>query len=153
MPSGARDSDRADVLRLRALRTLNDVELDPLVLVQGAITIGDDGGEVDEDVLSAVDGNEAKALVSVEPLDGSLRHVPDFPSRRRWCSARTSRAQSRHGGDPACRFPRTTSSCTRITGVPATLHAHSDARLVETTNDRRGRYHAWAACDHGPCLP
>src|SRR5215210_6005787 len=50
-PSGrARRSDGADVLRLRALLALRDVELDLLALVEGAVAVGRDGGVVAEDV-------------------------------------------------------------------------------------------------------
>ena len=72
----AQSLDRADVLGLRALLALRDVELDPLVLVQAAVTIRLDGREVDENVLaSAVDTDEPEALVRVELLNCSLRHA------------------------------------------------------------------------------
>src|SRR5690606_26584933 len=75
--------ERTDVRRLQALLALLDVELDLLVLVQAAVAAGLDGAEVREDVLAAVvRGDEAEALVSVEPLDGSGGHVVT-PSR--WC--------------------------------------------------------------------
>ena len=68
--------ERANVLGLRALLALRDVELDPLVLLQAAVTAGLDRGEVDEDVLpSVIDADEPEALVRVEPLDCSLRHA------------------------------------------------------------------------------
>ena len=41
---------RADVLRLRALLALGDVELDPLVLIQAPVAVSGDGRVVDEDV-------------------------------------------------------------------------------------------------------
>src|SRR4030095_7250356 len=69
-------SERANLLRLRALLALGDLELDPLVLFQSAVAARLDGREVDEHVSTpAVDGDEAEALVCVEPLHGSLRHV------------------------------------------------------------------------------
>ncbi len=69
-------SDRADVLGLRALRTLGDVELDSLVLVERTVAVGRDRGEVDEDVSAAtVLGDEAKALLTVEPFHCALRHL------------------------------------------------------------------------------
>src|SRR5690606_23915015 len=68
-------SQRADVLRLRALRTLRDVELDLLVLVQRAVAARLDGRVVGEHVSAAVlGGDEAEALLSVEPLHGSNSH-------------------------------------------------------------------------------
>src|SRR5919107_2224101 len=65
----------ADVLGLRTLGALRDIKLDLLVLVEGLVAAGLDGGEVDEHVLaSAVLRDEAENLVGVEPLDGSLSH-------------------------------------------------------------------------------
>src|ERR1700733_1395146 len=69
-------SDRADLLSLRTLRALACGELDSLVLLQAAETVGLDGGVVYEDVGGAViRGDETIALVSVEPLHGALSHV------------------------------------------------------------------------------
>src|ERR671917_2158085 len=74
-------SERADVLRLRALRALRHVELDALVLLERAVARRLDGGEVGEDVSRAVlGGDEAVALLSVEPLHGSGSHVNSFKS-------------------------------------------------------------------------
>src|SRR4051794_19555407 len=57
-------SDRADVLRLRALLALRGVELDALVLVEALVAGSGDGGVVDEHVLAAVIGSdEAEALL------------------------------------------------------------------------------------------
>src|SRR3712207_6817158 len=72
----SRESDGANLLRLRPLLALSDLELHPLVLLQRAVAAGLDGREVDEHVSTpAVDGDEAEALVCVEPLHGSLRHA------------------------------------------------------------------------------
>src|SRR6478609_9615832 len=84
-------SERTDVLRLRALRALGDVELDLLVLVQRLVAVGLDGRVVHEDVVAAVLlRNEAETLLGVEPLHGALSHVlgtpvigNEKPSRRR----------------------------------------------------------------------
>src|SRR5690606_10382038 len=71
-----RQSDAANVLGLRTLGALGEVELDLLVVLEGLEALRLDRGEVDEDVLAAaVLRDEAEALVSVEPLDGSLSHV------------------------------------------------------------------------------
>src|SRR3954452_22381197 len=68
-------SGDANVLRLRALGALGEVELDLLVLLERLVAAGLDGGEVDEHVLAAaVLRDEAEALLGVEPLDGSLSH-------------------------------------------------------------------------------
>src|SRR5262249_22321626 len=88
-----RPSDRADVLRLRALRALGDVELDLLVLVEGLVALGLDGRVVHEDVVAAVLlRDEAETLLGVEPLHGALSHG----ARYSCCSERravTSTAQ------------------------------------------------------------
>src|SRR5215510_9623478 len=69
-------SQRADVLRLRALGTLGDLELDLLVLVQGLVALGLNRRVVNEDVVAAaVLSDEAEALFCVEPLNGALSHV------------------------------------------------------------------------------
>src|SRR5664279_4732929 len=69
-------SERADVLRLRALGTLGDVELNLLVLVKRAVSAAGDGRVVREHVGAAVFGsNEAEALFSVEPLHGACCHT------------------------------------------------------------------------------
>src|SRR5690242_5260958 len=69
-------SDGTNVLRLRALGALRDVELDLLVLVEGLVALRLDGRVVNEDVIAAVLlGDEAEALLGVEPLDGALSHA------------------------------------------------------------------------------
>src|SRR6516225_1281835 len=68
-------SDGANLLRLRTTIALRDVELDPLALFEGAVTIHHDGGVVHEHVPATVDRDEAVALVRVEPLDGALSHM------------------------------------------------------------------------------
>jgi len=74
--------DRADVLCLRALLTLGDVELHPLVLIEAAVAVGCDGRVVDEYVrAAAVLGDEAEALLGVEPLNCALRHVRSLLGR------------------------------------------------------------------------
>src|ERR687893_789295 len=69
-------SERTDVLRLRALGALGDVELDLLVLVEGLVALRLDGRVVHEDVVAAVLlRDEAETLLGVEPLDGALSHA------------------------------------------------------------------------------
>src|SRR6266550_4049651 len=67
--------DDAYAVRLRALRTLHHVELHALVLVERLVALGLDRRVVDEDVLTTVHGDEAVALLVVEPLHGALCHV------------------------------------------------------------------------------
>jgi hypothetical protein len=72
-----------DLLGLRTLRALRDLELDALALLEGAVAGGVDRGVVDEDVgAAAVLGDEPVALLSVEPLDSTLCHVPVLLSIR-----------------------------------------------------------------------
>src|SRR5579863_4904573 len=78
----AASSDRADVLGLRALRTLGDVVLDPLAVLEAAVAGGLDGGLVDEDIRRAiVGGDEPITAFGVEPLHCSLSHCALLPRR------------------------------------------------------------------------
>src|SRR5262249_49823623 len=70
-----KDLDGPHGLGLRAPVALSDLELHPLALFEGAVAIRLDGGEVDEDVPTTVDRDEAVALVRVEPFDGALSHT------------------------------------------------------------------------------
>src|SRR3954453_14880778 len=70
------ESDGTNVLRLGALGTLGDVELDLLVLVQGLVALGLNRRVVHEDVVAAVLlRDEAETLLGVEPLHGALSHL------------------------------------------------------------------------------
>jgi hypothetical protein len=56
---------------------LTDLELNPLVIVQRIAPTN--LGMVDEQIFSAtVDSDKAKALIAVEPFDGSLCHALNF---------------------------------------------------------------------------
>src|SRR4029078_12831696 len=80
-PRTAVRSQRADVLRLRTLGALGDLELDLLVLVQGLVALGLTRRVVNEDVVAAaVLSDEAEALFCVEPLNGALSHVLSYSS-------------------------------------------------------------------------
>src|SRR5262245_54995411 len=88
-------SDGGDVLRLRTLRALRDVEAHLLVLLEGAEPAGVDRGVVDEDVgAAAFLGDEAKALFGVEPLHGSGSHKPSLGSKGSPCS-RTCKCENK----------------------------------------------------------
>ena len=78
-PSGSVHSD--DVFGRRPLRAVDHIEFDFLALGKASEAFGLDGGEMDEAILSIVgSGNETKALLVVEPLDGSLHtHVAALP--------------------------------------------------------------------------
>src|SRR5215217_7582140 len=76
LPAFQTRSDRADVLRLGALGTLGDVELNLLVLVQGLVALGLNRRVVHENVVAAVLlRDEAETLLGVEPLYGALSHA------------------------------------------------------------------------------
>src|SRR5262249_13697457 len=69
--------ERLDLLGLRALGPLAGGVFDPLVLLQAAVTVGLDGGLVNEDVAGAVvRGDEPVPPVGAEPFHGALSHVP-----------------------------------------------------------------------------
>src|SRR6266516_4813139 len=73
--SSETSTDDAYAVSLGTLGTLSDLELDALSLVQRAVAVRLDGRVVDEHVLAAVPGDEAVALLVVEPLLGALCHV------------------------------------------------------------------------------
>src|SRR5690606_23306402 len=70
-----RSGDHAYPFGLRALLALRDVELHPLAVIQSLVSIHLNGCEVNEHVRSAVHGDEAVALLTVEPFDGTLCHA------------------------------------------------------------------------------
>lgn len=61
-----------DLVRLRALRPLNDVELDLIALFEALVALALDRTVVDEDVRPAFAAEEAVALCVVEPLYGAF---------------------------------------------------------------------------------
>src|SRR4051794_32655427 len=82
--------ERGDVDGLGALVAGLGVEGHLRALSQRLEAVGVDAGVVDEEVLAAlVRGDEAEALVVVEPLHGSCSH--DFPPRR-LCTANAEEA-------------------------------------------------------------
>src|SRR5690606_437670 len=60
---------------LQSLRALEDVELHELPLLQRLEALHLDRGEVHEDILTGLLGDEAVSLGVVEPLHSALRHV------------------------------------------------------------------------------
>src|SRR5580693_10730007 len=88
----AQRSGDANVSGLRALRALGHLELHLLVLLEAAEALAVNLGVVHEDVRSVGAGDEAVALLSVEPLDGSLSHVAPY---RGWIRVRTVRYPGR----------------------------------------------------------
>src|SRR5690242_6855465 len=74
--SGLGRLDGGDSHRLGALGSLLDLELDALVLLEGAEAAALDLGKVHEDILRpVVRGDEAEAFVAVEPFHSSLCHL------------------------------------------------------------------------------
>src|SRR5262245_48153161 len=72
--SGLGDLD--DVLGLQPLRPFDDVKAHSVTFGQGAESLGDDRGMVDEDVRTMLAHDEAVPLGVVEPLHGTLlRHT------------------------------------------------------------------------------
>ena len=72
-----------DLVCLRALLALGDLELDALLLLERPVAAGLDGAVVNEDVCGAVvGGDEAVPLLGVEPLDGALCHGASYSSCR-----------------------------------------------------------------------
>src|SRR6516225_5774696 len=88
----ARGSDGANAGGLRALRALGYLELHMLVLLKAAEAGAVNLGVVHEDVRSVGTGDEAVALLRVEPLDGSLCHVAPY---RGWIRVRAVRYPGR----------------------------------------------------------
>src|SRR6478735_1091438 len=73
---GRRLLDQRHAGSLGTLGALADLELNALVLIEGLEATGLDLGVVNEDIaIGVVRGDEAEALFSVEPLDGSLCHL------------------------------------------------------------------------------
>src|SRR5581483_9488657 len=70
----------ADVLRLGALRTGGQIKLHLVVLLQVPVAGTGNRAEVDEDVRAGFRGDEAEALLTVEPLDGAHCHGTYLPS-------------------------------------------------------------------------
>jgi hypothetical protein len=60
-----------DVASLRSFGSLFNIELDLLTFLQVAVAIALNGGEMDENVLSAFALDEAEAFFTIEPLDGT----------------------------------------------------------------------------------
>src|SRR5215204_1280127 len=122
--TSARWSERADVLRLRTLGALGDVELDLLVLVQRLVTLRLDRRVVHENVVAAVLlRDEAETLLGVEPLHGALSH----------CSLLLFGARGRHFDGPA------TDAVTRRSH-PGIRHPREETPL---DHKLRGRQTCW----------
>ena len=68
-----------DVRRLWTLRTFGYLELYLITLVKDFESIPLDGGEVNEDIISIVSGNESEALLLVKPFNTTFGHYNSPP--------------------------------------------------------------------------
>ena len=73
------NSHRAYSLGLRTTVTLRNLEFDTLAFLKRTVPVRLNCREVDEDVPTTVDRDEAVALIRVEPFDGALSHETTTP--------------------------------------------------------------------------
>ena len=74
--SSVKISDGSDVCGLRALLPCSHVVLDPLVLLEVAVTLSGDRAEMNEHIRAAIfRSDEAEPLLGAEPLHGTCCHV------------------------------------------------------------------------------
>ncbi len=64
---------------LWALRTFGNLELDLIAFVKGFESIPFNGGEVNEDIISVISGNESKALLLIKPFHTTFGHYNSPP--------------------------------------------------------------------------
>jgi hypothetical protein len=64
---------------LQTLRSADNLEFDGLPLVEGAVAVALDGGEMDENVLAALALDETKSFAGVKPLHCTLFFHRSFP--------------------------------------------------------------------------
>src|SRR5712691_1810568 len=122
--TGANLRDHDDLVGLGAPLALRDLELDPLALFEGAVSVRLDRREVDENVLATVDGDEAVSLVRVEPLDGALSHSKQLPNCARASSPAlvTAEPVDRTGENGCVRETHESRPRPTATGIDLTLY-------------------------------
>jgi hypothetical protein len=64
---------------LQSFRTLGNLELDLIAFIKRFETISLDGGEVNEDIISIVSGNEPEALLLIKPFYFTFGHYNSPP--------------------------------------------------------------------------
>jgi hypothetical protein len=64
---------------LQTLRSADNLEFNGLSLVEGAVAVALDGGEMDENVLAALALDETKSFAGVKPLHCTLFFHRSFP--------------------------------------------------------------------------
>jgi len=68
-----------DIRRLGALWTFGNFELYLIALVKDLEPVPFDGREVNEDIIPAVSGNEAKTLLLIKPFNTTFGHYNSPP--------------------------------------------------------------------------
>jgi len=71
-PKSTSGLESLNVGGLQPLGTADNLEFNGLTLIERAIAVRHDSGEVDENVLTSLALDETKALAGVEPLDCTL---------------------------------------------------------------------------------
>ena len=64
---------------LRTLRTFGNLELYLIAFIEGFESISLNGGEVNEDIISIISGNESKALLLIKPFYTTFGHYNSPP--------------------------------------------------------------------------
>src|ERR1022692_1956508 len=88
LPRQPAELNHSDSLGLRSAVALCNLEFDPLTFFKRPVAVRLNCREVDEDVPTTVDRDEAVALIRVEPFDGALSHEQQLPN---FCSGFGSR--------------------------------------------------------------
>src|SRR5262249_22682938 len=120
-PERGRSSERPDVRRLESLLALLDLEFDGLTLFESPVPAHLDGGVVDEHVRAVTLRDEAEALLRVEPLHCSGRHVGEPPSFDAVCRAESPCGWHRRRSHPLALQGSTNFTCVEV----APRHASS----------------------------
>ncbi len=68
-----------DICCVWALRTLGDLELYLIALIEGFESIPLNGGEMNEDIISVISGNEPKTLLLIKPFYTTFGHYNSPP--------------------------------------------------------------------------
>src|SRR6266851_581421 len=152
VPAGASADDR-DVLPLRSLLALRDVELDLLSFFQAAVAVTLDRAEVHEHVRATLDRDEAVALIAVEPLHCALHHLDLLRSGMR-------RAPPWRWGPrlprllwPACHPTRGRCKPYRWPSAPAAGPTPPRPRSESSGSEHPGGARAQVRCHHGATTP
>jgi hypothetical protein len=72
-------ADYDNVCCLQSFRTLRNLELYLIAFVKGLEAVPLNGGEVNEDIISVVSGNEPKTLLLIKPFYSTFGHYNSPP--------------------------------------------------------------------------